>query len=68
MKYRYIVIDEDGNVTGTNDRDLATYLDGDNEVLDATTSTWLGSNVQIEEAEGALEADEPDEDEESDEG
>ena len=62
MKYRYLVIGEDGEVSGTNSEDDAKAACDFEVVVDMKEGTYLGSGEKIGvfEAEGDEDEDESD--------
>ncbi len=71
MKYRYLIIDEDGSATGTNERDLALVLVDESQVFDCDTGEELGGsycpNSLIPKADWPEKEEEEDEEDEEEE-
>jgi hypothetical protein len=62
MKYRYIIVDEDGAVSGTNDKDLAMLYTEAAVVIDAKEGRDLELSEPIPEAAQLVELEDEDED------
>lgn len=58
MKFRYLIIDEDGDIMGTNDADIASAYSDSDLVVDVKLGCFSDSGRPILEAEAPYEDEE----------